>query len=290
MSNPAVPYSKPALAPADILVHLAGRGLAIANRPAALSALDRIGYFRLLIYMRPLQDAAKNFVPGTDFSDVIELYEFDRKLRLLCMDAIERIEVALRASIGNRLALAYGPHFYLESRHFESDGAHRDFFSKVMSAKYLAITHYYASYNQPSFPTIWASLEAVTLGTMSKLYSTLHLANRKVIAKDFGQDEEILVSWIRAINLLRNMCAHHNRLWNAKLVVDEPRRAKAVKHEMGTAGTFVARAAVLVALLQRIEPGSNWGQRLSALCAAHPMVDTTKMGFSPGWQQRPFWI
>lgn len=289
MSNPAIPYAKPALAPADILVHLAGKGLAIANRAAALGALDRIGYFRLLIYMRPLQDGAKNFALGTDFSDVVELYEFDRKLRLLCLDAIERIEVALRASIGNRLALAYGPHFYLTSRHFESDGAHRDFFSKVMSAKNLAITHYHASYNEPSFPTIWAGLEAVTLGTISKLYAGLHPANRKVVAKDFGQDEEILVSWIRATNLLRNMCAHHNRLWNAKLVVDEPKRAKKFKHEMGASGTFVARAAVLVALLEVIEPGSNWGPRLSTLCAAHPKVDTARMGFSAGWQQRQFW-
>lgn len=290
MSHATLPYAKPALSIPDILAHLVARGLAIPDRQKASSALERIGYFRLLIYMRPLQNGPnKLFVAGTKFDDILELYEFDRELRLLCLDAIERIEVALRASIGNRTALAYGPHFYLDSRHFESSGSHRDFLSKVISAKYLAINHYYTQYNDPSLPTIWSCLEAVTLGAMSKLYSSLHEKNRKIIAKDFNQDEAVLVSWLRSTNMIRNMCAHHNRLWNAQLVVDAPKQAKKIKHEMGSQSSFASRAAVLVALLKVIDPNSGWGPRLVALCRKYPNVDTSKMGFRVGWQARDFW-
>ena len=289
MSHAVATYLKPALSESDILAHLIGRGLAVPDRQKALSALSRIGYFRLQIYMRPLQDGNKQFLPGTDFSNILSLYEFDRELRLLCLDAIERIEVALRASIGNRLAMGHGPHFYLESRHFESDGAHRDFLSKVLSAKYLAISHYYKRYNSPSLPTIWACLEALTFGTISKHFSTLHINNRKQISKDFNQDEKILISWFRSINMIRNMCAHHNRLWNAKLVVDEPSRAKKIKHEMGAPSSFASRAAVLVTLLQAVEPQSDWGNKLIALTRKYPTVDTSQMGFANGWQGRPFW-
>jgi hypothetical protein len=100
------PYTKPAKTPEDLLAHLEARGLRVKDRAAALSTLRSVGYYRLLIYMRALQSQpSKAFAPGTSFENVVALYNFDRELRLLCLDAIERIEVALRASIVNSLSV-----------------------------------------------------------------------------------------------------------------------------------------------------------------------------------------
>src|SRR3954454_12193744 len=139
MSHPLKPFQKPALSPSDLLTHLEQRGLGIPDRPAALFALNKIGYYRLLIYMRPLQDPSKEFKTGVVFGDIVDLYDFDRQLRLLCLDAIERIEVALRAAIINEVGVVYGPHFYLERRHFEELKAFNMFMEQVATAKYLAI-------------------------------------------------------------------------------------------------------------------------------------------------------
>jgi abortive infection bacteriophage resistance protein len=105
-------YAKPALTPADLLAHLVARGLVVPHPIDALHALEYVGYYRLLIYMRPLQveDPAgvRRFVAGTTFEDVFALYNFDRELRLLCLDAVERIEVALRAAIVSQVAVPAG--------------------------------------------------------------------------------------------------------------------------------------------------------------------------------------
>jgi abortive infection bacteriophage resistance protein len=290
MSHPVKAYAKPSKSVADLVAHLQGRGLQITDVAACETALSFIGYYRLLIYMRPLQVLpGKTFAPGTTFQDVLDLYNFDRELRLLCLDAVERIEVALRAAIINTLALMHGPHFHCESIHYENYDAFAGFLRIAADAKYLAIGHYKERYNSPPIAPIWAISEAITYGVLSRLYSGLHLNNRKHVAKQFGYDEQVLVSWFRSLNGLRNMCAHHNRLWNASLEVDKPKIAKALSSEFSSTSTFHARAVVIVALLAVIDPASDWKQRLKSLIARYPMVQPSAMGFPTGWETRPFW-
>lgn len=101
------PFHKPALSPPDLLV-----------------------YYRLLVYMRPFQRTSAGpptIVPGTTFADVLGLYEFDRELRLLFLNAIERVEVALRCAIVSQVAVSHGPHFFLQPQHFERLSAFVEF-------------------------------------------------------------------------------------------------------------------------------------------------------------------
>ena len=287
MSHPIKPFEKPALPPEELLAHLQSRGLIVPDPDAALEALRRIGYYRLLIYMRPLQEMPeKRFREGTTFDDVLALYDFDRELRLLCMDAVERVEVALRSAIVYELTVPHGPHFYLESRHFESFDRYREFLQTASSARNLAVQHYTSRYNTPSPPPLWTVMEAVTYGSLSRLYSGLHREHRKAVAKWFGFDESVLVSWFRSINALRNMCAHHNRVWNFDMRVDQPKAARALAHELGRTNTLYARLVVLAALLGSAGPASTWKQRLVSLLARYPGVPAEAMGFPPDWARR----
>lgn len=292
MNQPVRVYAKPAKTPVELLEHLESRSLVIPDRDACLHALNYVGYYRLLIYMRPLQTLpGKMFKSGTTFDDVLALYNFDRELRLLCMDAIEKIEVALRAAIINTLAVAHGPHFHTDATHFTRQSDFSDFIKTAQSAKYLAITHYARRYDAPSIAPIWALAEAITFGVLSRLYSSLTLPNRKVVAKQFRYDEEVLVSWFRSLNTLRNMCAHHNRLWNANLAVDAPKVAKVLKPVFGDDNrTFHARAVVIVALMAVIDPASTWKRQFKALLARYPSADAVAMGFPDKWQEASFWL
>ncbi|MGY0711768.1 Abi family protein [Azospirillum argentinense] len=287
---PTLRYTKPAQSCADLLAHLKSRGLEITNVPEATEALERISYYRLLIYCRALQDnTTKHFVAGATFKDLLDLYNFDRKLRLLCLDAIERIEVALRAAINNSICVAHGPHFYLDRAHFSSSEGYRDFMQRAMRPRYLGVQHYQEKYIDPGLPPFWAVAEGITFGDLSKLYSCLISIHQKSIAKQFnGYDYERLKSWFKALNYLRNICAHHNRLWNFSMLVDRPQESKALP-ELTNNHKFYARAVLLVALLAIVEPGNGWRNRLIKLIDEYPNVPTGEMGFPAGWRALPFW-
>jgi abortive infection bacteriophage resistance protein len=98
------------------------------------------------------------------------------------------------------------------------------------------------------------------------------------------------VSWFRSLNMLRNMCAHHDRLWNFHMVVDQPRAAKRFRSEMARTDRFYARAIVIVALLDAIAHDSEWKRRLIALVERHPAVPVAAMGFPPDWRRRAIWL
>lgn len=292
---PKRPYEKPALSPADLLAHLQSRGLSCPDPVTALHRVEYVGYYRLLVYMRAFQrpdplTGKPMFVPGTCFEDVLRLYSFDRELRLLCLDAIERIEVALRAAIVSQVAVAHGPHFFLEPEHFSGVAPFVEFYQTACRDKrYLAIKHYEKRYSAPELAPIWAIMEAITYGALSRLFSGLKLAHRKAVAGRFGFDETVLASWFRCLNLLRNMCAHHNRLWNAPMHVDQPVGAKKLRGEMGRTDVLFARLVVLAALLDMIGAGVEWKRRLVELMDRYPGVPRAIMGFPEGWQTREFW-
>lgn len=292
MSHAANQYNKPARSLPDLITHLETKGLFVPDKALALATLKRIYYFRLLIYMRPLQDSnTKQFIFGAKFDDIVALYNFDRKLRLLCLDAIERIEVALRAALVNTLTPQHNPHFYLESRHFDKAEAFKEFLQKAMQTKSIAMAHYIKTYNTPPLPPVWVVLEGVTYGALSRLFSNLHINNQKLVAAEFNYDRTILVSWFRSLNSLRNVCAHHNRLWNATKQPDAPTmKAKRVQGVFPASNDgFCARAVVLGALMQEIEPSSDWRLRMRALIKDHSFISPAAMGFQPGWDQLPFW-
>lgn len=297
-------YFKPAKSPQALLRHLRSKGLKTKGQnAAALRALEFIGYYRLLSYMRPLQDAQKQFFPSVQFDDVLCLYDFDRRLRLVFMDAIDSIEVGFRAAIVNTLATnkACGSHFYLDAIHFEDCKKHRDLLRQVLALREsAALNHYYANYNTPALPPVWAVLEAMSIGQMSRLFCDLHLDHRKTVAAKFGYDETVLVSWLKSLTILRNVCAHHGRLWNASITASAPKYAHAIAGEFPShndRGRMFARAVVAQALLTKIDPTADWSHRFKELMGTLPIatlsksgLTTSELGLIPDWDTRTFWL
>lgn len=301
----SAPFEKTAKTPHALLRHLRAKGLGTrGQRDRSLNALAFVGYHRLLIYMRPFQDDQKRFHPHVQFDDVLKVYDFDRRLRLLFLEAIDRIEVGFRAVITNTMAAdkSCGPHFYLDAVNFADSAAHRDLLRQVLNLRdkeNLALKHYYATYNTPALPPIWVVLEAMTIGQMSRLFCDLHLDHRKRVAARFGFDEAVLITWLKSLTLLRNVCAHHGRLWNASITASAPRYANSIAAEFpphADRGRIFARAVVAQALLARIDPASDWKDKFKALLATLPSNALAKAGMTSAvlgspeqWEARPFW-
>lgn len=127
-------YSKPALPLEQLVDRLADRGLEVPDRDRATRYLRHIGYYRLSPYTIPFQAAGTEhgFRNDAAFDDVLDLYVFDRSLRLLVLDALERIEVAIRSALTDHMSLAYSdPHWYVEPQHFRDARKHGRFLGEI---------------------------------------------------------------------------------------------------------------------------------------------------------------
>ena len=150
------------------------------------------------------------------------------------------------------------------------------------------IKHYYDKYGEPALPPSWMVFETLSFGTVSQAFKNLTRQNQKPIAKTFGLDGAVLGSWLHALSYVRNLAAHHQRLWNRVYTI-KPIAARHLAADLQDTTRFYAQAVMIEALLRVVAPASRWGDRLADLLAQHPKVPLGRLGFPEGWQQREVW-
>lgn len=294
------PYLKKPLEPETHIELLASRGLDIGDRPRAIHYLTYIGYFRLSGYFPPFQvrkeDGSSLFHPDTTFGQILDRYVFDRKVRLLLIDALERIEVAVRTTMSNAMSLAHGA-FWLDNPDLFSYGHHAEIREQITSAIDLrdGKTHHtflkhYANKYQNVYPPSWMVFETLSFGQVSHIYKRLRGKNQKTISSQFNIDNSILESWLHSLWFSRNLVAHHSRVWNRAFTI-QPR----IPHKIadacptGSERKFYGICAIVNHLMEVIADGSRWPDRLRSLLREYPEVPLADMGFPDGWQSLPFW-
>jgi abortive infection bacteriophage resistance protein len=292
--------------------------LTIADRDRTRRYLKHIGYFRLSPYTIPFQSPGRDhlFRDGTSFDDVLDLYVFDRALRLLVMDALERLEVAVRAAVTDHMSTAYGdPHWYVQPVHFLDGRKHAGLLQIVHKScderlrgapdagedalvHRSALEHYLTTYGEPELPPSWLMLEALTIGQLDSVIGNLKLrSDRSAIAANIGLNERVLTSWMRSYVRVRNICAHHGRLWNVGLGVYPAIPTSQTVSWLEAPGALPRRSEkrlypVLISLqsiLNTISPHSGWSRRLHDLLVTRPVMNLTGMGMPEGWAADTFW-
>lgn len=292
------PFNKPATTFAQQVALLQGRGMVIADPAQAEFYLAHLNYYRLGAYWLPFEadHATHVFRPGTRFEDVLNLYIFDRELRLLVLDAIERVEVSVRTQWAYQLAHRHGPHAHLDSGIAYRADRHQRHLEKltdeVSRSEETFIRHLCNNY-QEALPPVWAVCEVMSLGLLSHWFSNLKpMPTRRAIATAYGIDDGVLQSWLHHLTVVRNTCAHHARLWNRDITVtpQAPRSKPQVLVGQFQAGSrkLYNTLVLLAYLLDTVAPSHHWRVRLLALIEKH-VIDTQAMGFPPDWQQRAIW-
>lgn len=312
-------YTKPALTEEQLLARLTDRGLVVPERAEALRSLRHVGYYRLSPYLIPFREtpSSDRLLQGTTIGQVLDLYGFDRELRLLVMDAIERVEVAVRAALTDHMATAYDdPFWYVDPTHFHDGAAHQRFTTTIRRSvadrleraaeeadgdlvHRSALEHFLLTYGEPELPPSWVVVETLTIGQVERVIGNLgRTRDVRQIGDRLGLPAPLLRSWLRSYVRVRNVCAHHGRLWNVGLGVYPalPRggRVPWVRPEVFTSVPDRARRLypVLVslqALLCTIAPTSRWADRFAALLRAHPCVPLRGAGVPADWREDPFW-
>lgn len=298
-------YTKPPLTFDEQVALLKSRGLVIADDAKAKHRLSHLNYYRLRAYWMEMEgpkgpNGEHSFSDGEDLERAYTLYLFDRSLRLLVMDAIEQIEVSVRTQWAYHLAIRHNnPHAFLDPSLFRDERKHKtglDTLKEEYShSRETFIEHYRNTYDDPALPPIWAMCEVMSLGQLSRWISNLKFrADRQAIADTYDLDEQILCSFLGHLTYVRNLCAHHSRLWNRQFTITMRIPGKRPHHALAWFNRAAERQlyntlAMLAVLLARIEPETYWSSRLQALIDHFPDIRLAAMGFPDQWRSFPLW-
>jgi abortive infection bacteriophage resistance protein len=274
------------------------RGMILDDAGLAEFHLKHLSYYRLSNYWIPFEADRKTrqFKPGTRFEEVIRLYMFDRQLRLLILEAVERIEVSVRSQWAYHLGHKHGPHAHLEKSLFDGkywERNKRNLAEEVERSDERFIEEHRNLYEE-ELPPVWVVSEVMSLGLLSKWCTSLKpKATRRAIARVYGLDDDVLISWLRRLCLARNLCAHHSRFWNRDFTVT-PKIPKSKQHS-AFAGEFVGNSRkpyntllILLYWLDVISPGHSWRSRLKKLIQEHHSLSPA-MDCPQDWLQSAIW-
>ncbi|MCJ2054982.1 Abi family protein [Methylobacterium sp. J-048] len=295
-----IDFTKPAITLDAQLDLLRQRGLEISDVGKAKHFLQFVGYYRLSGYYRYYTDPAdpkrERFVPGISFEQLVEIYNFDRRLRALFTRAFERVEVAVKATLSDAGAQAHGPFWLCEPSNFDR-GSHR-LITEVLDGcvgdrnhphQHMFINQFMNKYSQP-YPPSWMMTEIMSFGSISKIYKFSKGHIRQAVSSKFDLQHDVMESWLHSLSFARNVCAHHNRIWNRAFTI-KPKIPRIYSSHWPTFGhdkLFVI-CGMTWHLTKLIDNSSPWASRLEQLIDRRPGVPLKAMGFPDNWREIPPW-
>ena len=296
-----VSFTKQYSSPKQIVQILKSRGLLIENEHKVESYLLNIGYHRLSAYIYPFYKSPKSELmlkEGTTFEQILTLYRFDKKLRILLFNEIEKIEVAIRSVLANIGCQELGDSYWITKPEYF---ANADKFNQTLaviekelaSSKEDYIEDFRRNYVE-NYPPAWMITEVLSFGNLNYIYSNI-ASNQlmKRIADYFGLKPQVFTSWLTVLANLRNMCCHHARVWNRDFMLTptEPRKTSNAWIDSSKIDKkkIFYRLCIIRYFLSSISPSNNFNEKINNLLTLFPSIDITAMGFSRGWQNERLW-
>ena len=293
-------YTKPPLSfeqQADLILERA----LIADRDILISRLRSVNYYRLSGYLYPYRNPDNTFRDGTTLDMVWRHYCFDRELRILVFDAIEKVEIAVRTSVVYHFSHACGPFGHinynnmcnLSKRKYRYWLTRLDSGTKRSSERF--VKHFYEKYDDcHSGLPLWMAAEIMTFGSLLTLFKGMNDGLKKRIAQIFRLPDRVCENWLETFNAIRNICAHHGRLWNRELGYKPLLPAKKKHPEWHTPATLPNnRVFIILTMLKYmisiISPECTWSDQVRQLLEKHPDISRTSMGFPEWWETSPLW-
>jgi len=306
-----VPYNKLALTYADQLQLLKDRGLQIEDDNKALHLLENISYYRLSAYWHPFFSEPKSahlFKPNSSFNASFKLYCFDLELRKLIAGELEKIEISVRAKMIYILAHRYGPFWYNDPSLFSNRSKYRSSIQKLKlelgrsDEEFIRV--FQSKYSNP-LPPSWMILEISSFGNLSNFFSNLNPGREKrEIANFFGLGDTTFESWLHSFTYVRNINAHHSRLWNKRMRIQpmiplsplNPFLSITTLPNLQRGGTPLRlndrvyfMLSMIAYILNTINPNHTYREKLKDLFDKYPNVDKKAMGFPSAWEHEPIW-
>lgn len=200
---------------------LKSRGLIVKDDAKALNTLKRINYYRFSAYTLSFKENDQ-FYSGVTFDHIFRHYEFDSKLRYLLLELIEYVEISFRTHIAYLIGHKYGPLGYRDATNFRNERYHNIFLhdlDRLLQKSRDPFVLWHQKKYRGHYP-VWVAFETLMFSTLSKLYINLLIEDQRKIAKEYyGLHFNEVSSWLYALTIIRNRCAHYSRLFNHVLPI-----------------------------------------------------------------------
>lgn len=286
---------------------LQDRGL-VADREELIRRLSAVSYYRLSGYLFPFREVeSDNFKTGTELRIVWDRYCFDRRLRVLLLDAIERVEVAVRTQLVYHFSKARGAFGHINETNLpklkvaEYIEWRTSLIEETQRSKEAFKEHFFKKYGDchQNLP-IWIVSELMSMGSMLTFFKGVEKNIQDQVADYFRMPDEQLLSWLRSLYATRNICAHHSRLWNRILgyAPNLPQKNKNPSWHLedNNGKKLIAnnRCGMILIIchqfLKLISPTSCWQNRINDLFDEFPEIPHAQMGLPTDWRNHPLWI
>lgn len=298
-------FNKESLTAEEQLNLLISRNLKVNDFNSAVKILKRVGYYHLSSYMRLFQAGDNHiFNDDVEFADLINLFNFDNDLRHITFKAIEKIEIAYRVAISNVMCKKYGSHWFTNKETFKKqiDSKTNQEIDYVQISKEIInkeikkkdneyaetfIANYYNKYSEPELPPFWMVVETFTIGSLNKLYQNINPKDKKEIIEYLGftTDAKFIrfSNWLYALSVIRNICAHHSRLFNRIFRISPSKHEKIEEFKVADNNRFYYIAMIINYYLVTMAQDNSFENDLQILFNQYKSVDKTKMGFPKEW-------
>ena len=205
---------------------LDARGMDVGDPDQAADRLRKVNYYRMSGYWHPFRQFGSSrgtrrdeFFPGTTLADVVKLYSFDANLRAATFSALAPVELRVRALLGHELGAVD------EVAHLRPDLLHArarqgesykvwlaSYTKRVDDSREDFVEHHRNKYG--GVLPVWAAVEVLDWGGLVRLFGFSPRTVQDDVAAAFGLRAPQLESWLKSLNIVRNVCAHHGRLFN----------------------------------------------------------------------------
>ncbi|MEX2120360.1 MAG: Abi family protein [Pirellulales bacterium] len=300
-SNPLPPYQKPWLSRADQVAKLVSRGLAVADSAAAQAFLSHINYYRFSGYCLAFEQQRHQFNGGCTFEHVRAAYDFDLVLRDIVTEALEVVEVDFRAAVAHDFGRRHGAFGHIDAANFFRTFNHATWLIRLREEADRSsepfVDHFRSRYSQfPDLP-IWIAMEVISFGALSKMYKGMLRSDQRAAAHRYSSQPGDLVTILHHLVYVRNLCAHHSRLWDRVWAIKPslPRGRVWQPPHVPANDRLYATLLILYHLLKCCPAigtfASDWRNRVNAHMANPPAVPNplVQLGMPPTWNQHPVW-
>jgi len=302
-------YDKPPLSFEQQAEQLLKRGL-IADKEELVKRLESVNYYRLSGYLYPFRvPQSDRFQEGTQLSMVWNRYCFDRRLRVLVLDAIERIEVAVRTQTVFHFSRWHGAFGHTREENLPNIKELRHYLDwraslevETSRSKEIFKKHFFTKYGEDhqNLP-LWMVSELMSMGSLLTFYNGCADGIKKDVSSHFGLPDTLFISWLRSLYAARNICAHHSRFWNRELGYPPllPNKNKFptwhLLSESGDKKLLVNnRCGIILIILRQmlatISPSSQWHERIEKIFLEYPDIPLHSMGLPQNWKSHPLWV
>ena len=301
-SSPRPQYQKPWLSYSDQVTQLESRGLTITDRAIAERFLSHVNYYRFSGYCLAFEQPRHIFPAGVRFDDITGAYAFDGALRDLLTEALEVIEIDVRAYLAYHLGRTHGAFGHTDPSKFFAKFDHADLMDRMHEeaerSSELFIKHLRAKYAEyPNLP-VWMLTEVLSFGTITRMFRGMNRRDQQAISKRYNLQAQTFGTILLHLVYVRNLCAHHSRLWDRLWSIKPtlPQGKMWQPPTMPSNDRLFATVCLIQHLLRRC-PGSTssadqWCQRLRQLLKQPPNTARAfqLMGMPDKWDQHPVWM